>query len=165
MHSSAAESTHGGLAGAQRGGGSDGKAGLCAALLPKCPDAGPCQRAALTRLLGLHLERWIEQAEPVGRLSHNGGVTARQDLPGYSGNQETEALGLLEVQRYLVTQGFKVTEVAGRFDDGLDLLLSPHDEKNVLPAIAGIQVRSGCAASKPIAWCLTWVHKITYAAW
>jgi hypothetical protein len=22
-----------------------------------------------------------------------------------------------------------------------------------------------CAASKPIAWCLTWVHKITYAAW
>jgi hypothetical protein len=92
-------------------------------------------------------------------------VTARQDLPGYSGNQETEALGLLEVQRYLVTQGFKVTEVAGRFDDGLDLLLSPHDEKNVLPAIAGIQVRSGCAASKPIAWCLTWVHKITYAAW
>ncbi len=143
MRSSAAESTHGGLAGAQRGGGSDGKAGLCAALLPKCPDAGPCQRAALTRLLGLHLERWIEQAEPVGRLSHNGGVTARQDLPGYSGNQETEALGLLEVQRYLVTQGFKVTQVAGRFDDGLDLLLSPHDEKNVLPAIAGIQVRSG----------------------
>lgn len=70
-------------------------------------------------------------------------MTARQDLPGYSGNQETEALALHEVQRYLVTQGFKVTEVAGRFDDGLDLLLSPHDEKNVLPAIAGIQVRSG----------------------
>ena len=22
-----------------------------------------------------------------------------------------------------------------------------------------------CAASKLIAWCLTWVHKITYAAW
>jgi hypothetical protein len=102
-----------------------------------------CQRVALTRLLGLHLEHRIERADPVGRLSHDGGVTARQDLPGYSGNQETEALGLLEVQRYLVTQGFKVTEVAGRFDDGLDLLLSPHGEKNVLPAIAGIQVRSG----------------------
>lgn len=126
-----------------RDGRSDGNARLWAALRPGCPDGGSCQRVALTRLLGLHLEHRIERADPVGRLSHDGGVTARQDLPGYSGNQETEALGLLEVQRYLVTQGFKVTEVAGRFDDGLDLLLSPHGEKNVLPAIAGIQVRSG----------------------
>jgi hypothetical protein len=70
-------------------------------------------------------------------------VDGRRDLPGYSGTQETEALGLFEVQRYLVSNGFKVTEISGRFDDGLDLLVSPHDETNVLPAIAGIQVRSG----------------------
>jgi len=70
-------------------------------------------------------------------------VRARIDLPGYSSTQETETLGLLAVQRFLVRQGFKVTEVRGQFDDGLDLLLSPHDEANVLPAIAGIQVRSG----------------------
>jgi hypothetical protein len=76
-------------------------------------------------------------------MVHDGGVDSRPGLPGYSGTQETEALGLLEVQRYLVSNGFKVTEIAGRFDDGLDLLVSPHDETNVLPAIAGIQVRSG----------------------
>jgi hypothetical protein len=70
-------------------------------------------------------------------------VSGQQDLPGYSPAQETEALGLLAVQGYLVRHGFKVTEVNGRFDDGLDLLVSPHDEANVLPAIAGIQVRSG----------------------
>jgi hypothetical protein len=70
-------------------------------------------------------------------------VSGQQDLPGYSPTQETETLGLLAVQTYLVRHGFKVTEVAGRFDDGLDLLVSPHDEANVLPAIAGIQVRSG----------------------
>jgi hypothetical protein len=67
----------------------------------------------------------------------------RRDLPGYSDTQETDALGLLAVQNYLVRNGFKVTEVSGRFDDGLDLLVSPHDKTNVLPAIAGIQVRSG----------------------
>jgi hypothetical protein len=70
-------------------------------------------------------------------------VSGHQDLPGYSSTQETEALGLLAVQAHLVRHGFKVTEVSGRFDDGLDLLVSPHDEANVLPAIAGIQVRSG----------------------
>jgi hypothetical protein len=70
-------------------------------------------------------------------------VSGQQDLPGYSSAQETEALGLLAVQAYLVRHGFKVTEVNGRFDDGLDLLVSPHDEVNVLPAIAGIQVRAG----------------------
>ena len=70
-------------------------------------------------------------------------MDARRDLPGYSDTQETEALGLLAVQSYLVRSGFKVTEVNGRFDDGLDLLVSPHDKTNVLPAIAGIQVRSG----------------------
>jgi hypothetical protein len=70
-------------------------------------------------------------------------VSGHQDLPGYSSTQETETLGLLAVQTYLVRHGFKVTEVSGRFDDGLDLLVSPHDEANVLPAIAGIQVRSG----------------------
>jgi hypothetical protein len=66
-------------------------------------------------------------------------VSGHQDLPGYSSTQETEALGLLAVQTYLVRHGFKVTEVTGRFDDGLDLLVSSHDEANVLPAIAGIQ--------------------------
>jgi hypothetical protein len=70
-------------------------------------------------------------------------VSGQRDLPGYSSTQETEALGLLAVQAYLVRHGFKVTEVSGRFDDGLDLLVSPHDEASVLPAIAGIQVRSG----------------------
>jgi hypothetical protein len=70
-------------------------------------------------------------------------VNARHDLPGYSDTQETEALGLLVVQSYLIRSGFKVTEVNGRFDDGLDLLVSPHDKANVLPAIAGFQVRSG----------------------
>ena len=70
-------------------------------------------------------------------------VSGHQDLPGYSSTQETETLGLLAVQAYLVRHGFKVTEVSGRFDDGLDLLVSPHDEANVLPAFAGIQVRSG----------------------
>jgi Domain of unknown function (DUF4365) len=70
-------------------------------------------------------------------------VSGYQDLPGYSSAQETETLGLLAVQSYLVRHGFKVTEVSGRFDDGLDLLVSPHDEANVLPAFAGIQVRSG----------------------
>jgi hypothetical protein len=70
-------------------------------------------------------------------------VDARRDLPGYSETQETEALGLLAVQGYLIRNSFKVTEVNGRFDDGLDLLASPHDNANVLPAIAGIQVRSG----------------------
>jgi hypothetical protein len=70
-------------------------------------------------------------------------VSGHRDLPGYAPTQETEALGLLAVQTYLVRHGFKVTEVNGRFDDGLDLLVSPHDEANVLPAIAGIQVRSG----------------------
>jgi hypothetical protein len=74
---------------------------------------------------------------------HDGSVDARHDLPGYSATQETEALGLLAVQSYLVRSGFKVTEVNGRFDDGLDLLVSPHDKTNVLPAIAGLQVRSG----------------------
>jgi hypothetical protein len=74
---------------------------------------------------------------------HHAGVSGQQDLPGYSSTQETEALGLLAVQAYLVRHGFKVTEVTGRFDDGLDLLVSPHDEANVLPAFAGIQVRSG----------------------
>jgi hypothetical protein len=77
------------------------------------------------------------------RTGHHAGVSGRQDLPGYSSAQETEALGLLAVQSYLVRHGFKVTEVSGRFDDGLDLLVSPHDEANVLPAFAGIQVRSG----------------------
>jgi len=57
--------------------------------------------------------------------------------------QETEALGLLVVQSYLIRGGFKVTEVNGRFDNGLDLLVSPHDKANVLPAIAGFQIRSG----------------------
>ena len=47
------------------------------------------------------------------------------------------------MQSYLVRSGFKVTEVNGRFDDGLDLLVSSHDKTNVLPAIAGLQVRSG----------------------
>ena len=70
-------------------------------------------------------------------------VSGQRDLPGYSSTQETEALGLLAVQAHLVRHGFKVTEVSGRFDDGLDLLVSPHDEANVLPAFAGIQVRSG----------------------
>jgi hypothetical protein len=50
---------------------------------------------------------------------------------------------LFAVQTYLVRNGSKVTEVSGRFDDDLDLLVSPHDGSNVLPAIAGIQVRSG----------------------
>ena len=72
-------------------------------------------------------------------MVHDGGVDGRPDVPGYSGTQETEALGLLEVQRHLVSNGFKVTEISGRFDDGLDLLVSPHAETNVLPAIAGIQ--------------------------
>jgi hypothetical protein len=66
-------------------------------------------------------------------------VSGQQDLPGYSPTQETETLGLLAVRAYLVRHGFKVTEVTGRFDDGLDLLVSPHDEANVLPAIAGIR--------------------------
>jgi hypothetical protein len=70
-------------------------------------------------------------------------VNARHDLPGYSDTQETDALGLLVVQSYLIRSGFKVTEINGRFDDGLDLLVSPHDKANVLPAIAGFQVRSG----------------------
>jgi Domain of unknown function (DUF4365) len=70
-------------------------------------------------------------------------VSGQQDLPGYSPAHETETLGLLAVQAYLVRHGFKVTEVAGRFDDGLDLLVSPHDGANVLPAVAGVQVRSG----------------------
>lgn len=70
-------------------------------------------------------------------------ASGQQDLPGYSPAQETETLGLLAVQAYLVRHGFKVTEVAGRFDDGLDLLVSPHDGANVLPAVAGVQVRSG----------------------
>jgi hypothetical protein len=74
---------------------------------------------------------------------HYAPMSGQQHLPGYSPTQETEALGLLAVQTYLVRNGFKVTEVNGRFDDGLDLLVSPHDEANVLPAIAGIQVRSG----------------------
>jgi hypothetical protein len=69
-------------------------------------------------------------------------VDARHDLPGYSDTQETEALGLLVAQSYLIRSGFKVTEINGRFDDGLDLLVSPHDKTNVLPAIAGFQVRS-----------------------
>jgi hypothetical protein len=50
-------------------------------------------------------------------------VSGHQDLPGYSSTQETETLGLLAVQAHLVRHGFKVTEV--------------------LPAFAGIQVRSG----------------------
>ena len=70
-------------------------------------------------------------------------MSERRDLPGYSDTQETDALGLLAVQNYLIRHGFKVTEISGRFDDGLDLLVSPHDKTNVLPAIAGIQVRSG----------------------
>ena len=70
-------------------------------------------------------------------------VNGQEDLPGYSTAQETEALGLLAVQTYLWQNHFKTTEVTGRFDDGLDLFVSPHDEHNVLPAIAGIQVRSG----------------------
>jgi hypothetical protein len=74
---------------------------------------------------------------------HDGCVSTRPDLPGYSDTQETDALGLLAVQSYLILSGFKVTEVNGRFDDGLDLLVSPHDKTNVLPAIAGVQVRSG----------------------
>jgi hypothetical protein len=73
----------------------------------------------------------------------DGRVEPRRDLPGYSETQETEALGLFVVQNYLVRSGFKVTEINGRFDDGLDLLVSPHNTTNVLPAIAGIQVRSG----------------------
>jgi hypothetical protein len=72
-------------------------------------------------------------------------VIGRPDLPGYSPGQETEALGLLAVEEYLVRNGFKFMEVTGRFDDGLDLLVSPHDGFNVLPAIAGIQVRSGAS--------------------
>jgi hypothetical protein len=70
-------------------------------------------------------------------------MDARPDLPGYSSTQEAEVLGLFEVQRFLVSNGFKVTEISGRFDDGLDLLVSPQNDCNVLPAIAGLQVRSG----------------------
>jgi hypothetical protein len=97
-------------------------------------DITACERSAI-----LVANRYDDGAAWV----HDGGVDGRRDLPGYSGTQETEALGLFEVQRYLVSNGFKVTEVSGRFDDGLDLLVSPHDETNVFPAIAGIQVRSG----------------------
>lgn len=70
-------------------------------------------------------------------------MSGRQDLPGYSDTQETATLGILAVQEYLIRSGFKVMEVTGRFDDGLDLLVAPHDRANVFPAIAGIQVRSG----------------------
>jgi len=55
---------------------------------------------------------------------------------------------LFEVQRYLVSNGFKVTEISGRFDDGLDLLVSPHDETNVLPAIAGSPAKRPCQTAK-----------------
>src|SRR3954447_4742689 len=70
-------------------------------------------------------------------------MRGRRDLPGYSASQTTERLGVLAVQRRLELEAFKTTEVNGRFDDGLDLLVAPHDEHNVLPAIAGVQVRSG----------------------
>jgi hypothetical protein len=70
-------------------------------------------------------------------------VSGQRDLPGYSSTQETEALGLLAVQAHLVRHGFKVTEVSGRFDDGLDLLVSPHDEANVLPAFAASRSARG----------------------
>jgi hypothetical protein len=46
-------------------------------------------------------------------------------LGGHSSTQETETFGPLAVQVYLTRNGFKVTEVAGRFDDDLDLLVSP----------------------------------------
>ncbi len=67
----------------------------------------------------------------------------RDDLPGYRDTQATEALGLVAVETHLVRNGFKVTRVASAFDDGLDLLVSPHDGSNVLPAMAGLQVRAG----------------------
>ncbi len=67
----------------------------------------------------------------------------RRDLPGYSSDQQTEAVGLHVVQRQLTEAGFKVTEVSGRFDDGIDLIAAPHDPHNVLPAWVGVQVRAG----------------------
>ncbi len=67
----------------------------------------------------------------------------RTDLPGYRSTQETERLGLLTVEAHLLRHGFKVTKVEGSFDDGLDLLVAQHDGLNVLPAFAGLQVRSG----------------------
>lgn len=72
---------------------------------------------------------------------------ARDDLPGYRRTQETEALGLVAVEAHLLRGGFKVTRVSGSFDDGLDLLVSQHDGLNVLPAIAGLQVRAGSSHS------------------
>jgi hypothetical protein len=65
----------------------------------------------------------------------------RKDLPGYSETQTTERLGVLAVQDYLVRNRFKVTEVTGAFDDGLELMVSPHNGLNVLPLVAAIQVR------------------------
>ena len=41
-------------------------------------------------------------------------VSGQQDLPGYSQTQETETLGLLAVQTYLVRHGFKVALRARR---------------------------------------------------
>jgi hypothetical protein len=73
----------------------------------------------------------------------NGVVDERRDLPGYSESQTTERIGVLAVQDYLVRSGFKVTEVTGAFDDGLDLMVSPHDGRNVMPSVAAIQVRAG----------------------
>lgn len=68
---------------------------------------------------------------------------ADPNLPGWSPAQRTEVLGLLAVQEQLTRSGFKWMAVSGQFDDGLDLLVSPHDEHNVLPAVAGIQVKAG----------------------
>lgn len=67
------------------------------------------------------------------------------NLPGWSPTQRTEVLGLLEVEEHLTRAGFKWMPVSGQFDDGLDLLVSPHDDHNVLPAVAGIQVKAGAS--------------------
>lgn len=68
-------------------------------------------------------------------------MEVRSDLPGYSETQTTEHLGVLAVHQYLWGNGFKATPVI--LDDGLDLMVAPHDGRNVLPSVAGIQVRAG----------------------
>lgn len=63
------------------------------------------------------------------------------DLPRTRSTEDVEEEALEATRRMLRETGFVSTEVPHRFDYGLDILASPHDGENVLPAIAGIQVR------------------------
>jgi hypothetical protein len=56
-------------------------------VLPECPDAGSCQLVALTWVLGLHLEHWIERVDSVDRIGwlHLVGRLGGLDLVGRVG--------------------------------------------------------------------------------